>query len=459
MVATTPTSTPGTSVNPISVRKASAFAVGTNVIQVLGGFIAAGVLARLLGPAQKGSYDLYMATAMFLSVILGFALNAGIIYVVASQPVNTARLMRVLALIALGEALVAWGVMYVLGALGRSSSVIPADFGAWGAPVIAGTVFLLSVSIFYRAILVGHRQFIAANRGDVMKQAASLGFIALGVALARFGHVTLLQGVIFANMAAIGIAIASYGFGAPAGQVGTADLGLGRAFRFSLPSYLANASQYLNNRIDLYFIYHYWGTAHVGLYQTSVLIAQSITLLPSAVQGILFPTIASNRFSRQETIATVTRTHRLLFYVGLFMAASAAISGPLMIPLVFGRAFAKSAVSLAILAPGCAVFVTTIVLAAYFAGTGRPKINFINSLIQAVVTIGLDSLVVSRWSYYGAAAVWAFSCLVSSSCCLVVFCRETKVRLSDLYVLNNSDVKLAQQYCRAFASRLAIAKS
>ena len=130
MAATAPTSPPRNSLNSVSVRKASAFAVGTNVAQVIGGFVATALMARLLGPAQKGSYDLYMATAMFLSVVLGFALNTGITFVVASQPVHTSRLMCVLTLISLGEAVTAWGVMYVLVALGKSGSVIPAEFGA-----------------------------------------------------------------------------------------------------------------------------------------------------------------------------------------------------------------------------------------------------------------------------------------------------------------------------------------
>jgi len=51
------------------------------------------------------------------------------------------------------------------------------------------------------------------------------------------------------------------------------------------------------------------------------------------------------------------------------------------------------------------LYVTTNILAAYFAGTGQPHINFINSLIQAVLTITLDSIVVPRWSFYGAFSI------------------------------------------------------
>jgi len=438
--------------------RASIFAVGTNVVQVLGGFLAAVMMARLLGPAQKGAYDLYAASSVLLSVLLGFALNAGVTYVVASQAVHTWRLLRVLTVIAAGESCLAMGVVWFAGRLGSVKSIVPSELGVWGVPMIAGAVFWLSAATFYRAVLVGHREFIAANRGDVAKQAAGIGLIGMAIVLAKAGYVSALPAVILANMAAIALSTASYGLQMPVTQETTTDIGLSRAWRFSLPSYLANASQYLNNRIDLFFIYRYWGAAHVGIYQTSVLIGQSINLLPGAVQGILFPTIASGRLSASEVILTVTRTHRLVFSLGALMAVAAAVSGFAVIPLLFGKRFAESSVSLAVLAPGCAVYVTTNILAAYFAGTGRPHINFINSLIQAVMTITLDSVVVPRWGFYGASAVWSASCAVSSMCCLFVFCRETKVRLLELYVLQKPDLQLGNQYYRMFAARLGRGK-
>ena len=127
-------------VSRVSIGRASAFAAGTNVVQLLGGFFAAAMLARLLGPAQKGAYDLYAATSMLLSVLLSFSLNAGVTYAVASQPVHTGRLMRALAIIAAGEAGMALAVVHFAGALGSARSIVPPELGGWGAPAIAGTV-------------------------------------------------------------------------------------------------------------------------------------------------------------------------------------------------------------------------------------------------------------------------------------------------------------------------------
>jgi O-antigen/teichoic acid export membrane protein len=410
----------------VSVAKAGAYAGGTNIVQVFCGLLATALLARFLGPEKKGVYDLYLATSMLFTVALSMALNAGVTYVVASQPVNTARLMRILTLIGLAEAFTALIVIYLSRFTGISRSFVPTELGRWGALAIAVTIFVLATSAFYRAVLVGHQEFIAANYGDVGKQVLAVVFIVIAFSVSRLSHLPLVLAMILANIAAIGITILSYGLQVPPSKsVPIKDLGLGRAFRFALPSYFASTAQYLNNRVDLFFVYRYWGPADVGLYQTAVLIAQAINLLPIAMQGILFPMISSASQTRKEMLDMVARVHRLLFAFTVLLAGTLAAVGPFIIPLVFGKSFAASAVSLALLAPGCAVFATTNILAAYFAGTARPHVNMINSLIGTAVTIVLDLIVVPKHSFYGAALVSSLSYTATTVGCLIMFCRET----------------------------------
>jgi O-antigen/teichoic acid export membrane protein len=430
----------------VSVAKAGAYAGGANIAQVFCGLLATALLARFLGPEQKGVYDLCLATAMLFTVVLSMALNAGVTYVVASQSVNCARLMRILTLIGLAEASAALILLYLGKFTDIGRSFVPTELGRWGALAIAVTIFLLATSMFYRAVLVGHQEFIAASYGDVGRQVLGLVFIVTGFAVYRFFHVSLVYAMVFANMAAVGITIASYGLQVPPATVATNNVALGPAFRFAFPSYFASTAQYLNNRIDLFFVYRYWGAADVGLYQTAVLIALAINLLPTAMQGILFPTISSGTQTHHETVDMVVRVHRLLFAFTALVAGSLAALGPFIIPLVFGKRFAASAVSLALLAPGCAVFATTNILAAYFAGTGRPHINLINSLIGTAVTIVLDLTVVPRYAFYGASVVSSLSYTATTVGCLIVFCRETGINLRKLFVPVAGDWVLVRQY-------------
>jgi O-antigen/teichoic acid export membrane protein len=440
-------------VEVVSVGKASVFAVGTNVLQILGGFATAALLARFLGPLQKGIYDMYLATSMLLAVLLSLALNAGVTYTVASQPVNSFKLLRALAFIGAGESAAVFVVMYSAGFIGCRSLLVPFELGSSGVPAIALMVFLVSVSTFYRAVLVGYRQFIKANYGDVSKQVLGVSFLLALYPIKHLTHINPLHWTILASMVVMAVTIVNYGSRVPQDNSGASDTGLGCAFRFAMPAYLANASQYLNNRIDLFFVYRYHGAAHVGIYQTAGLIGQAISLLPSAVQGILVPTIASGRLSRKETVATVARAHRLLFSVGALIAISAAAAGPIVVPLVFGKAFAATAVSLALLVPGCAISITTTVLAAYFAGTGRPHINMAISIAVTVITIALDALVVPVWSFYGASVISSFSYIFAAACSVFVFKKETGMPLSHLYILTEGDLKMGLEYFQSAVAK------
>jgi O-antigen/teichoic acid export membrane protein len=438
----------------VSIAKAGAYAVGTNIIQVLGGLLVTVLMARMLGPAQKGVFDLYFASAMLLQFMLSFTLNSGITYVIASRPVNTPRLMLALALIAIGEAFVTVVIIYAAGSVDMRRTIIPSELASWGTAEVAATVFVLALSVLYRAALVGHREFIAANYADVWKQVLGVVLILVAIAVSRLTLMPLVHAIILANIITIFITSLNYGARMPFGVQKTRDTHLPTALRFALPSYLANASQYVNNRLDLFFVNRYWGFAHVGLYQTAVLIAQAINLLPVTMQGILFPTIASGHRSREEMADMIAQTHRIMFILSLFIAGTLAAAGPLLIPLMFGQRFAASAISLALLAPGCAVFVTTNIMAAYFAGTNRPHINFVNSLIGTVVTVILDVLVVPRWSFYGASLVTDLAYAVTTIRCLLLFQRETRKTLRELYVPTRGDLALARKFSLSFAARL-----
>jgi O-antigen/teichoic acid export membrane protein len=439
----------------ISVGKASAFAVGTNIIQILGGFGTTALLARLLGPSQKGIYDIYLATSMLLAVLLSLGLNAGVTYAVASQRLNIAKLMRRLAVISVGEAAAAFALMCCADFFGLTRLLIPPELGSTGRLAIVCSVCLISVSTFYRAILVGCQQFIRANFGDVSKQVLSIALLVPLYFVKGGPRFEPLRWAILANIIVVAITMVHYGSRVPAQKTNTLDTGLRRAFRFGLPAYFANTSQYLNNRIDLFIVYRYHGPTHVGIYQTAGLIGQSISLLPSAVQGILFPKIASGRHTREETLAMLARTHRLSFAFGIVVAVTAAALGPLVIPLVFGRAFAPAAVSLALLVPGCTMSITTTVLGAYFAGTGRPHINMAISMGVTAMTIILDALVVPTWSFYGASVVSGISYAVAAACVVTLFRRETAVRLTDLYVVTMADIDISLVLCRAAMAKLS----
>ena len=184
----------------MSIAKAGAYAVGTNATQVLGGLLATAMLARLLGPEQKGIYDLYLASAMLLQFLLSFSLGSGVSYVVASQPIDIPRLMRALTIIGAMEAFAALGLVYLAGYVDLRRTIIPRELGKWGMLEVATTVFVIALSVFYRAALVGRLRFVSASYADVGKQVVGIVAIAGAFTLSRITQLPLLPVIIIANI-------------------------------------------------------------------------------------------------------------------------------------------------------------------------------------------------------------------------------------------------------------------
>src|ERR1044072_7490528 len=80
-----------------------------------------------------------------------------------------------------------------------------------------------------------------------------------------------------------------------------------------------------------------------------------------------------------------------------------ACTAPVVLPRAFGPQFKESVVLLILLLPGCAAFATTNILAGYFNGVGKPKLNLTASAAGLVLTAILDVALIPHYGARGGA--------------------------------------------------------
>src|SRR4051794_14008164 len=68
---------------------------GASVLQVILVVISTSLLARILGPDGKGTYDVYLAAAQLFYTCIAFSLPAAITYIVASGQADPRRLISI----------------------------------------------------------------------------------------------------------------------------------------------------------------------------------------------------------------------------------------------------------------------------------------------------------------------------------------------------------------------------
>ena len=400
---------------------------GTTLLATAGSVGIAVITARALGPDDKGAYDLVLATAALFVSLVGLSLQAGITYVVARGLGDVDRLLPwVVGIIVAQTALIAvvtWGVDHT--PLARAFFP-PSSSTATRTAVVLIAAFSL-IQNAARGVMIGRREITQANLFELTGRSAHLGLFVLGIlALAWLGEEPTPGHFIWMAVLATGFACGLYVSGVrPTARGDRGSSGIGQVVRFSLVAHAANVMQFLNYRLDTFFIGYFSGVGAVGIYTLSATLAQLLWLLPQSAAAVMVPVVASADESGVDSAPVAAGVSRGVVAVCTVAAITMALSGPVVVPLVFGNAFSAGLEPLYLLLPGVIAFAPCVVLAGFFSGLGRPDVNLRASLAGLIATVTLDLALIPSFGIRGAAIAKTVSYTVSAAVLVVGFSRMT----------------------------------
>jgi O-antigen/teichoic acid export membrane protein len=313
----------------------------------------------------------------------------------------------------------------------------------------------------FRAVIAGQREFGKVSLIDVVRACLVLAAVCVAVEISVHATSRRVHLIVLGNSVAILFSAVIYlkCLGRTRVRVDrrsfrTAPELVG-AMAYAAPAYLANLIQYLNYRVDVFFVSGISGVAAVGNYQLAVMIAESLRVLPTATQAVIWPTIASRQKDERANANLAVRSARAVFFVTLMASAVVAIVGMLTIPVFFGQAYAPSVNALLALLPGLAMFAVTTVLAGYIAGTGRPELNLRASAAGLVATIVLDCVLIPRYGILGAAVASSISYTITTAWTLLLVARLANVPVRELLLPARDDFLLYRRMLTEFRRRPA----
>jgi len=429
-------------------------AFGTNVILLPLGILGSILIARSIGPGEKGNLDLILATAALLGMVLSFSLPTGVTYIVAREKVNIRALAIRLILISLVFASVAGGVLAILRYLGRSSSFLPERMGGWIIVGVAVFVFLEMLANFLRAILNGKQEIIKVNHCELVgrfSQVVMLFILAavlyvLGRRLFVWALFLLSMGVtVLINILLIRVLSRYWKESTGEGS------SINGVVRFALPSYLGNLAQFLNYKLDVFIVSLFAGFASVGRYTLAVSLAQLLWMLSNGAATVLLPKVAANNTA--ENVSHTARVTRLSLSASLLAAIALGVVAGYALPRLYGEPFRPSVAALLWLLPGIVAFSSVNVLAAYINGIGKPRLNLIVAVASLGVTLTLDFILIPSLGIVGAALASTCSYTLSAVLTIWLFIRETRSSVREVVIPNSSDFKLLTSLVRSLMSR------
>jgi O-antigen/teichoic acid export membrane protein len=431
--------------------------LGTSIISILLGIALSIVIARVLGPSGKGSYDLVLATIAMLGMVLGLSLPSGITYVAAHGQTALLPLSLRLLPIALLQGILSAALLMVLWSTNYLSALLPPAMGNRVIIVVSVSLVLGALTSYGRAWLVGRQEIIRANQVDMLGRILSLALLLVWVSVTTVSRhqvaaieivwinviVMILTSLLFVRALLPSLDPANDGPG-----------GLRTVLAFASPCYLGNLAQFLNYRLDVFIVSFFVGIEGVGLYTLAVSLAQLIWLVSNAAATVLLPRVASLQQPWAETALQTARITRLVFDVSVLLAILIALLAQPLLPLVYGQAFQRSTGALLLLLPGIAIFSIVNVLASYLAGVGNPQLNVVVALAGLAITLVLDFGLIPRLGITGAAIASTVSYTASTILTIGFFIQKTHLRVAEVLLITPQDVSMVGSLLRMIYQRI-----
>jgi O-antigen/teichoic acid export membrane protein len=382
-----------------------AFKAISSPLEKLGRFAVVLVAAPVLGATDFGAYQFASTTAALLAACTELGLSTWTTRTLARERGRPATGTMGVGLRLRAMAAVPFGAL--LG--------VVASTQASGTPrralLIFGVAALANAFVdYFAAILRGRESFgdeAAMNAGRALLTTA----IALGALSVARSVVGLATGMMLGALLS-----AAGGFGLLRRRYGQADLAsqsmparnherLRATLREALPLWLSGLLAMLYFRSDIIFVHYLAGEAEVGAYAAAYRIFEGAMLFPAAVMAVAFPRLARARHVEGSATRLELRLGCLLLTSGVLVAAALWLLDDRIVLLLLGKTFARSALTLRVLALVVPVLFVNYSLTSFVLARGRER-RFVGVLAtMLVLNVLLNVLLVPRLGGMGAA--WA----------------------------------------------------
>jgi O-antigen/teichoic acid export membrane protein len=391
-------------------------------VAILGfGAVSGVAAARLLGPQGRGELAALTLWPTMLVSLAAMGINQAVVFNTGRRLWSLSEVWTASTMIGLGQSIlvVAVGLPVISLALRHYSSGVRNL--AW---VFLAASPLVILSGYPGNLLQGTLDLSSFN---LIRTIAPLIY-AGGIAALLFLHRPFLREVVCSQILAYSLAF-GVGYWILFRSLSIRFAWNGRAC-WSLVSYgwktqLGNVSSYINRSADQLVLSLFVAPGELGLYAVAVTMATAVGLFPQAA-GIVTLAAGSNS-NPIEARKILGQSFRASLFWLIIVCSLLYILAPALIRLVFGPAFARSAIACRILLPGAAALGLNQVLYDGARSLGEPALpSYAEGFATVVTFLGLWAFL-PKFGFIGAAIASTLA-YVSSLGLMLVLCRS-KIRI------------------------------
>jgi O-antigen/teichoic acid export membrane protein len=359
------------------------------------GFASAILLARLLGPSDRGLLGIQIAMVTFGYAFVGLGLPYSVEYH-AGRRERPGALLGNSLLYGLVLAVVLIPATWLLH--GQLADLVSAGHGGrqW---ILVG--FLIPLTFLQWTALNQLAGTLRFGLYNVLFAASRVVYVAAMVVLLLSG-LGVTAGLVAAGAASVVAIAAAYVVILRQDRLAFDGALYRRMLSYGARRWPGSLFQILNFRLDVIVLQFFRPLSAVGYYVVAQAVAELVNGVAIAFQSSVLPLISNDddESGRARTTSSALR-HQLILATAAVLVI--AVLGPIVLLVGFGPAYRASLVPMLILLPGILLLNTGTVASASLEGRGRPGIMSTLSGASLVVTVVLDVVLIPWLGVTGAA--------------------------------------------------------
>lgn len=434
-----------------SFLKATSITLVTRVINLCIGILVSILLARLLGPEQRGIYALALLIPSFAAMFTGVGLGPSTIYFLGKKkyPPQTIAGTNITISVYISITAVLLTVGFII--LFKETFLLGVPVYAF-VLVVCAIPFVKFTSILTTVVL-GIHKYVAYNVINIVHVTTQAALFGLLLLVSAFNLSSVLIVYLIATVVVFTVAIIYL-----KKQLGTFTLKIDReylkdAFSYGLKAYLGTIISFLHLRIDQLIINFFLNPVAVGFYAISAGLTERLWLLSESAGTILFPRISSESDETEKKRFTplLCRNILLLTVVG---AGTLFYLGRWLIELLYSTEYLDSIPAFKILLIGTIFVSGSKILANDISGRGKPLINSYINGVSLVVNILLNIILIPQYGIVGAAWATTISYSMVFLVRLIAYIKISGNTIFDTVIVKPSDATLYKDAIKALFQKM-----
>ncbi len=427
----------------------------TGVLSLLMGVGASVILARVLGPEERGIYALAVLLPSLIVTFSNFGIGPAIVYYVARGEFRRQDILgnSVWLSLTIGTVGVVAGLLVVVFVRRTAFPGVPLSYLLLAVVLVPAEMF----SAHIRYVLLGAQRIKEFNCVQIAQSCIFLASIGIALLVLRSG----VRGAILAGVTTwllVDVLVFHWAREAAGGvDFGPNITYVKQAAVYGLQAYLANILGFLNYRVDMFLVNGFLGPAAVGPYAVGVELVERLWMMSQAASTVLFPRVAGETVEQERKEFTPVVARTVLWTTAVGALVLAVLSRPIVL-LLYSEAFLQVVGALQALLVGVVALGVGRVLSNDIAGRGLPRLNIYGGLAAVMTNLALNIWWIPRYGIIGAAWASTVSYTISFMVALFFYCRLSSNHWTKVVLPQRGDWvlywKIVKALCRWACGRV-----